>query len=205
MQDSQDLPLARIRSLLRAGTFRPATALSIKGLAVQLRLSPTPVREALAHLAGEGLIVERRGFGYFVENLDAASLIELLDLHLLYMDMAANAVSGRGARLTKFASLTPVADTDPVAATERLFEGLALGAENTVLVLELRRVADRLAPSRQVDAEILGSPIDELNRLAALAAAGDGAGLVAEIQSFHRRRVTVAADIVATLRKGRVS
>ena len=63
---------------------------------------------------------------------------------------------------------------------------------------------ERPAARRKVEAEILGSPIDELNRLAARAAAGDCAGLVAEIQNFHRRRVTVAADIVATLRKGRV-
>jgi DNA-binding GntR family transcriptional regulator len=45
-----------------------------------VKLSPTPVREALSRLAGEGELEERRGDGFFVRRLSAADLIPLYEM-----------------------------------------------------------------------------------------------------------------------------
>ncbi|WP_392354013.1 GntR family transcriptional regulator [Brevundimonas sp. LF-1] len=49
-------------------------------LARELGLSPTPVREALARLAGEGVIEHWPGRGYFAPRLAASDIVEALRL-----------------------------------------------------------------------------------------------------------------------------
>ena len=67
MPDAQAEPfhvaLATLRERLRTGAYRPGVRITAVDLADELRLSNTPVREALARLAGEGLVEDRRGQG----------------------------------------------------------------------------------------------------------------------------------------------
>ena len=60
-------PYLRARSALldaiRAGDYLQGQPLKAAEIAQHLQLSPTPVREALAYLAGAGLIAEERGVG----------------------------------------------------------------------------------------------------------------------------------------------
>ena len=59
-------------------TLGPGSRLNIDALAKTLGVSPTPVREALARIEAEGLIVKGPTRGYLV-----APLIRLEDLHSL--------------------------------------------------------------------------------------------------------------------------
>ena len=52
-RDAFSSALSAIRGQLRAGGYVLGEALIIKDLSDRLRLSPTPVREALARLSGE--------------------------------------------------------------------------------------------------------------------------------------------------------
>lgn len=62
--ESFAIALDWLRADLRAGTHPAGARLTAGAIAERLQLSPTPVREALSHLAGEGLLDDRRGQGY---------------------------------------------------------------------------------------------------------------------------------------------
>ena len=68
-RDSFGLALGALRRRLRLGVDAPGAALPINLIAAELRLSSTPVREALSRLAGEDL-VEKPGPAYTRPHLD---------------------------------------------------------------------------------------------------------------------------------------
>jgi len=72
--------LGDLRRRLREGDLEPGSRITAKEVAEGLRLSPTPVREALSRLAGEGLLEERRGDGLFVPELSATDVAGLYRL-----------------------------------------------------------------------------------------------------------------------------
>ena len=66
-----------IRQALRERRWPEGRHISVARCAATCNFSPTPVREAMARLAGEGLLEERRGLGYFVPKLGPVELTEL--------------------------------------------------------------------------------------------------------------------------------
>ncbi|MFN3487458.1 MAG: GntR family transcriptional regulator, partial [Planctomycetota bacterium] len=60
------MALTAVRDRLQSGALPPGARATAVDLADDLGLSTTPVREALSRLAGEGLLEDRRGQGYFV-------------------------------------------------------------------------------------------------------------------------------------------
>ena len=70
--------------------LQPGMRLSIDGLARELQVSPTPVREALFRCEAEGLVVRRPNAGYTVAPLlDREGLLNLYDIRLLLEPEAA--------------------------------------------------------------------------------------------------------------------
>jgi len=62
-----DRAMARVRELLRDGTFRPGTRLPAESeLGPMLGISRPTLREVLRALSNEGLIIQRQGVGTFV-------------------------------------------------------------------------------------------------------------------------------------------
>lgn len=59
---------------LRIGGFPPGTRIQAADLVSQLKISATPVREALSRLAGQGLLTDRPAIGYFVPAIDPVDL-----------------------------------------------------------------------------------------------------------------------------------
>lgn len=80
--DSFKIALDTLREELRAGVHRAGSRLTANDIAERLSLSQTPVREALSRLAGEGLLLDRRGQGFFVQSLAEQDLIALFRLEL---------------------------------------------------------------------------------------------------------------------------
>src|SRR5690348_15298938 len=73
-----------LKARLMDHDLEPGTKLSIDGLARELDVSQTPVREALARCESEGLVVRRPNAGYLVAPLlDRAGLDDLYDIRLL--------------------------------------------------------------------------------------------------------------------------
>ena len=70
--------------MLMDGRFQPSEALSIDGLARELDVSATPVREAFARLEVTGLVIRAALRGYRVAPLPStAELTELMDARLI--------------------------------------------------------------------------------------------------------------------------
>ena len=88
------------------GRHEPGDALSIDGVARELEVSPTPVREALARLESTGLVTRIAMRGYRVApTLSTEELAELMDARLaiepvtaLRACRASDAGADRGAR-----------------------------------------------------------------------------------------------------------
>jgi DNA-binding GntR family transcriptional regulator len=79
-----------LKRLLMDNALEPGARLSIDGLARELEVSQTPVREALFRCEAEGLVVRRPNAGYLVAPLlGRDALLDLYDLRLLLEPTAA--------------------------------------------------------------------------------------------------------------------
>jgi DNA-binding GntR family transcriptional regulator len=73
-----------VTDMLMTHTFEPGARLNIEELARTLGVSPTPVREALARVEADGLIVKQPGRSYTVAPLMGIEQVrELIELRLL--------------------------------------------------------------------------------------------------------------------------
>ena len=68
---------SELREHIASGVLPPGSPLSDKALAGQLRMSRTPVREALLQLRSEGLVVVRPQSGTFVFDPDVKEVAEI--------------------------------------------------------------------------------------------------------------------------------
>ena len=76
--------------LLMDQVIEPGSRASIDGIARQLNVSPTPVREALARLESEGLVIKQALKGYTVAPLlDEQGLAQLFEMRKLLEPYAA--------------------------------------------------------------------------------------------------------------------
>src|SRR5579862_5224862 len=122
------LALTTLRERLREGVLPPGARLPATIIADDLRLSATPVREALARLAGEGLLDERRGQGFFVRTLTGCDLADLHRISLAQLSMVLDPRREAWRRPVEPSDADgPVAERgapgDPAARVERLFAG----------------------------------------------------------------------------------
>src|SRR5687767_8721292 len=78
-----DLVYGHLLDAILSHELRPGMRLRPEDLAVQMGLSPTPVKHALARLAGEGLVEHRAGLGPFVAEPTVAEILDLYDCRLM--------------------------------------------------------------------------------------------------------------------------
>ncbi len=78
-QSLVDAATDAIRDRIIDLSLPPSTAINTKDLALQLKLSRTPVREALNRLASEGLIRIEANHGVFVHPLDVDEINQLME------------------------------------------------------------------------------------------------------------------------------
>ncbi len=124
--------------MLLDGTLPPDAALSIDGLARQLGISPTPVREALVHLEHTGLVTRTALRGYRVappitadhigQLADARGIVELGALQLALerrdslLPVLREAHERHSAVIADIDAHQDLSDRDRVAAYRRYFE-----------------------------------------------------------------------------------
>ena len=78
-----DLAYEHLLRAILSHELRPGMRLRPEDLAAQLGLSPTPVKHALARLAGEGLVDHRAGLGPFVAEPTIEEILDLYDCRLM--------------------------------------------------------------------------------------------------------------------------
>ncbi|MEV4626285.1 GntR family transcriptional regulator [Micromonospora sp. NPDC049523] len=89
-----------VRTLVMDHAVAPGERINIDGLARQLQVSPTPVREALARLESDGLVRKRALAGYTATPLlTRAEFDELVEMRLLLEPVATERATSRIAEL----------------------------------------------------------------------------------------------------------
>lgn len=169
------------RRLVENGPLQGAP-LSVNGLAAELGVSPTPVREALARLAGEGL-VDRTVAGYVGLVHDAASLAGLYSLAgILCVQLARGDLEG----------------ANQSRSPKETFVRLSERADSRVLAAAINRTLAQLAPFGAAEALVLSPerwPIDPedihefIRRYFARRARRSQAILVAAVTANARSRI----------------
>lgn len=85
LSDARPKAYPALRSMCLNYEFWPSQHLQVDELAKLLHLSPTPVREALARLAGEGLVRAVPNRGYFAKSPSLAETDEMVELKFVLL------------------------------------------------------------------------------------------------------------------------
>ena len=191
--------LASLRERLREGAFLPGARITAVDIADDLRLSTTPVREALSRLAGEGLIEDRRGQGFFVRPLSAPDVADLYRLSLAHLLIAQepHRKSPRPGPPPVSAEDPPAAD--PVRSVERLFARWAAEAGSRALLSTFRIVQVQLGAVRRLEPLVFDDLDTEADRLAALGELAPRPERLSALRQFHSRRIRMAEALAALL------
>jgi len=191
-QDPFSHVLTVLRERLRSGALVRGERLMATVIARELGLSYTPVREALAWLAGEGLIEERRGLGYFAWRLDAVDLVELYDLQAGYLLSALDRDSGAAGELER--------PDDPLARTEALLLATVRRGRSHALERAHLRLGDQLAPARRVEPEAITDLDAEWAELAEALLEAEPPRLRTWTARYRARRAEAATALVSAMR-----
>lgn len=139
-----------LRERILAGDFAPGTRLLEVPMAEDLQISRTPVRDALARLAEEGLLDRAPGGGFVVRSFALADVLDALEVRGVLEGTAARLAAERGADPAPLAAR--------VAALDRAFDiqagtvDLALYAEaNAAFHDVLWRLAGSAILLRELD------------------------------------------------------
>jgi DNA-binding GntR family transcriptional regulator len=111
----------RLREAILRGDFAPGQPLRETRLASTLDVSRGPVREALARLEREGLVLIRRNRGATVARLSSEDLTEVYTLRLALEELAAR-WAARNATESDFTAMQKVLDSLGEAVARGIYE-----------------------------------------------------------------------------------
>jgi DNA-binding GntR family transcriptional regulator len=185
-----------IKDAILSGQLR-STTLDIRKIGDRLRLSATPVREALARLHSERLVRFAPHQGYTLVRHSAERLENLYDLSGVLIDVclhrAAEAASG------------PEPDTavtmhlDYAVALTDLLRRIAAAQPNPELAAQISAVNDRLFRPRQAELRVFPDASNEVLGLRTMWIDRDYDGLRVRLGALHRTRASAADAIVRIL------
>lgn len=141
-----DAVYARLRDEMFSGALAPGARLSVPALAERLRVSRSPVREAVLRLTQEGLATEEPRRGAVVARVGAHELAALYDVREVLEGLAARlAVENSGRRLVdrlhdafaEHEKAVDAADVDGHMAADVQFHALVRQAAGNPEVLRL--------------------------------------------------------------------
>lgn len=157
---------AQLKKLFVHYRFLPGSPIHASKIAEELKVSTTPVREALNRLSAEGFVAARPGKGFFANILTLQEMIDLyeLDCILLCHSLRLACVRNRGDHLLNrpqivapyvSAHYRSPHERGEAAATlvEDLFEQLACLSGNSVLISMVRNVGERTHYIRAIELE----------------------------------------------------
>jgi hypothetical protein len=193
------IALISLRERLREGILPPGERIAAVDIAADLRLSATPVREALWRLVGEGLLEDRRGQGFFVRPLTATDITDLYGLSLAHLDIAHEPERTPVRRLPAPMPGIDVKMTDPVRDVERLFAGWISETGSPALIAAHRAILIQLGPVRRVEPKLFEDLATEASKLRVLDPREPGGEWSAAVREFHERRIAQADRLAGLL------
>lgn len=192
MTRSRDPFLQALDSLrLRAeqGAFGAGQPVVIVDEARRLRVSVTPVREALAWMAGAGLVERAPLGGYVSVSMDAAGLRDALAFRLHCLRLSLETVE-------VFPSAPVEIEAEPTAALRTRLDRLVESGGSTAVLDAYRRVSARLVRFAVAEGRVFEDVRAEAEGLSARFAEGDAEGLWSGLSLYHHRRMDAAPLLV---------
>lgn len=183
-----------IKDAILGGRLRSPT-LDIRKIGDRLRMSATPVREALARLHSERLVRFAPHQGYTLVRLSAERLENLYDLSSVLIDVCLH-------RVAEASKSGPEPDTaytthlDYAVALTDLLGRIAAVQPNPELTAQISAVNDRLFRPRQAEPQVFPDASTEIFGLRAMWSDRDYDGLRTRLGTLHRTRAN-AADALA--------
>lgn len=190
------MALETLGQYARCGTFAPGSPIVIVEEARRLRLSTTPVREALAYLCGQGLIERAPAGGYLAPRLDVTLVRDRFAFRLHCLTFAldlAGAVRG----------LTGSEDRNPADVLGRMAHLVRI-AGNSVLVEAFERVGGQLSVLLEPERRLFADVDTEATALSAALDQGDRDRIREGLQAYHQRRIEAAGALVLEIESGRI-
>lgn len=189
-RDPFSLALEDLRDRAMQGGFAPGRSVVIIEEARRLRLSTTPVREALAWLCGEGLMERAPRTGYLAPRLDAPLV---RDRFWVRFQCLSSSMDLTAALAT---SATPASDLGDEDAVRDLFDRLVRATGNRALIEIFLRVDAQLRMLSDAERLVFADAAEEARELVRIETIGSRIQLLAAVDAYHRRRMENAALIV---------
>jgi len=135
-----------VRDIILSGEISPAVPIRQDALAARLKVSKIPLREALARLEQDGLVISHPNRGYFVTPLSADEAEEVYDLRLKIEPDAAARACLKATEIEQNAARETLDLLDRDAAAQKP----TVGALNRAFHLALVTPGGRLITARMV-------------------------------------------------------
>ncbi|RXG90978.1 GntR family transcriptional regulator [Bradyrhizobium zhanjiangense] len=152
---------------LQAGSYRAGDRLREEEVAQRLKVSRTPVREALGRLAARGFVEPAGGRGLIVRSLDISEVLELYAMREI-MEGAAARLAAAHASATEIDALRDIeqafveveSDAAEMARLNRAFhEAICRAARNRYLDNASRELQDWIALLGPTTFTVVGRPL----------------------------------------------
>jgi DNA-binding GntR family transcriptional regulator len=178
-----------LRNAIISGQMRPGIVYSAPALAAQFGVSPTPVREAMLHLAKEGLVEVFRNKGFRVVEPSDEELDQIFEVRVLLEVPAVTKIAATGVPAPALDELDKLADESVRCAESLDFSGHVAAATEFHLTL--------LAQARNAPLLDIVRALRAKSRLCGLVSPEQAEWLVASSRE-HGRLVTLlrARDVV---------
>lgn len=188
--------LEDLRSRAESGLFAPGRSVVIIDEAHRLKLSTTPVREALSWLCGYGLIERAPAGGYLAPRMDTATVRDRFTFRLLCLSTSLNGASQ--------AQCATQNEPDPSVQglSGHLFRAVR-GTGNATLIDAYVRVNSQLAQLAGAERRLFGDLDVEAARIIDLFGRAAGSGLREALTAYHQRRIDAAPLLVVEAEAGR--
>lgn len=200
---------ALIRDAIITGRFAFGERLSDRALADELEISRTPVREALARLALDDLVVVRPQSGTFVMSLEAADVRRVCEMRAVLELGALRIAAARDADALAAAVAVPLSggalavearDLGRAEAMDTAFhEALVAAAQNPLLARAYRGIADRIGAIRhRLPRELarMRRAVEQHRRIIDLSVTGRIADAEAQLSTHVRVVETLAIEFL---------
>jgi DNA-binding transcriptional regulator YhcF (GntR family) len=192
-RDPYHQALAALTTFVTAGRFGWGEPLVVTALAEELGLSPTPVREALARLSGEGLIEHRPGRGYQALSPTVEDIVDFYEMHQRLVHWALD--------LIETDSRVPGMSGEKGSTLEGAYVALVRAGGSVYLAQTHWRTCLNLRSVRLIETRLRGDETDWLLRLSTRMTDGDLCGLRREVEAYHRDRFELAPAVAAIMRR----
>jgi len=186
-----------IKDAILGGRLR-STTLDIRKTGDRLRMSATPVREALARLHSERLVRLTPHLGYTLVRLSADRLENLYDLSGVLVDVCLHRAADPS-RSGPEPGTSDVTHLDYAVVLTDLLGKIASVQSNPELAAQISAVNDRLFQAREVEPRLFPGAASEVLDLRAMWIDRNFDRLRIRLGALHRERASAADAIVRVL------